>query len=63
MDKLHGKNVIVQGITGASGALHTKAMLEYGTNIIAGTSPNLSKNNIHGVKVYQKLTEIPEKIE
>ena len=63
MDKLHGKNVIVQGITGASGAFHTKAMLNYGTNIIAGTSPNLSKNNIHGVKVYQKITEIPDKID
>ena len=63
MEKLHGKNVVVQGITGASGAFHAKAMLNYGTNIIAGTSPNLSKNNIHGVKVYQKLTDIPEKID
>ena len=63
MDKLHGKNVIVQGITGASGALHTKAMLEYGTNIIAGTSPNLSRKEIYGVKVYQKIAEIPDKID
>ena len=63
MDKLHGKNVIVQGITGASGALHTKAMLEYGTNIIAGTSPNLSRKEVYGVKVYQKIAEIPDKID
>ena len=34
-----GKNVIVQGITGTHGSFHTRAMIRYGTNIIAGTSP------------------------
>jgi len=29
------KPVIVQGITGKFGSLHTKLMLEYGTNIAA----------------------------
>ena len=31
--------VIVQGITGATAAFHTKQMLEYGTKIVAGVTP------------------------
>lgn len=34
-----GKNVIVQGITGTHGSFHTRNMINYGTNIVAGTSP------------------------
>ena len=33
------KSVIVQGITGKYGSTHTKLMLEYGTNIVAGVTP------------------------
>ena len=62
-EKLHGKNVVVQGITGSQGSFHTLAMLNYGTNIIGGTSPNLTKPEVHGVKVYQNLANIPEKID
>ena len=31
--------VIVQGITGKFGMRHTKLMIEYGTNIVAGVTP------------------------
>ena len=31
--------VIVQGITGKYGSAHTKLMMEYGTNIVAGVTP------------------------
>jgi len=31
--------VLVQGITGSEGSFHTKQMLEYGTNIVAGVTP------------------------
>ena len=31
--------VLVQGITGAQGALHTKACLAYGTQVVAGVTP------------------------
>jgi len=31
--------VIVQGITGKFGTRHTKLMIEYGTNIVAGVTP------------------------
>ena len=33
------QSVIVQGITGKFGSVHTKLMLEYGTNIVAGVTP------------------------
>jgi succinyl-CoA synthetase alpha subunit len=31
--------LLVQGITGREGSFHTKQMLEYGTNIVAGVTP------------------------
>jgi succinyl-CoA synthetase alpha subunit len=31
--------LLVQGITGREGAFHSEAMLEYGTNIVAGVTP------------------------
>ena len=31
--------VICQGITGTSGAFHTKGCLDYGTQIVGGTTP------------------------
>jgi len=34
------KGVIVQGITGSYGSLHTRNMISYGTNIVAGVTPN-----------------------
>ncbi len=33
------KGVIIQGITGAYGSLHTRNMIKYGTNIVAGVTP------------------------
>ncbi len=31
--------LLVQGITGGEGSFHTKQMLEYGTNVVAGVTP------------------------
>ena len=31
--------LVVQGITGGEGSFHTKQMLEYGTNVVAGVTP------------------------
>ena len=36
---LQKQPVIVQGITGKFGTRHTKLMIEYGTNIVAGVTP------------------------
>jgi succinyl-CoA synthetase alpha subunit len=47
--------VVVQGITGNQGMFHTQLMLEYGTNIVAGTSPGKEGVEIHGVPVYNEV--------
>ena len=52
---------IVQGITGAQGSFHTKLMLDYGTKLVAGTSPGKSGTNVHGVPVYDTVEEAVEK--
>lgn len=52
------QNVIVQGITGAHGSFQTKAMLEAGTHIIAGTSPGKAGQEIEGVPVYDSIEAI-----
>jgi len=48
---------IVQGITGTQGSFHTRLMLDYGTQIVAGTSPGKSGTNMHGVSVYDTVEE------
>jgi len=53
-----GKNVIVQGITGAHGSFQTKAMLAAGTNIIAGTTPGKAGQEVEGIKVYDTIKDI-----
>lgn len=52
------KNVIVQGITGMHGSFHTRAMLDAGTVIVAGTSPNKAGTQIDGVPVYSSIADI-----
>lgn len=54
------KNVIVQGITGTHGAFHTKAMLDAGTHIVAGTSPNKAGETIHDVPVFKSIKDIQD---
>ena len=43
---------IVQGITGAQGSFHTRLMLDFGTEIVAGVTPGKGGMQIHGVPVY-----------
>lgn len=47
--------VVVQGITGNQGMFHTHLMLDYGTNIVAGVTPNKEGQNVHGVPVYNTM--------
>lgn len=49
--------VVVQGITGNQGIFHTKLMLDYGTNIVAGVTPNKGGQEIYGVPVFNKVKE------
>lgn len=49
--------VIVQGITGNEGKLHTAAMLSYGTKIVAGVTPGKGGQEVEGVPVYSTVAE------
>ena len=49
--------VLVQGITGRHGAFHAKGMLEAGTNIVAGVTPGKAGEEIHGVPVYNSVSD------
>ncbi len=51
------KGVIVQGITGTFGSLHTKNMLDYGTNIVAGVTPNKGGQEFEGIPIYNTIKE------
>lgn len=57
-DLLAGKNVIVQGITGAHGAFHASAMKASGTNVVAGTSPKKAGELVDGIPVYATVKDI-----
>jgi succinyl-CoA synthetase alpha subunit len=52
---------IVQGITGAQGSFHTRLMTEYGTKIVAGTSPGKGGTRVNNVPVFDTLEEVQEK--
>ena len=56
-----GDPVIVQNITGRYGRLHTKLMLEYGTNIAAGATPGKAGQSVEGVPVYDTVAEAVDK--
>jgi len=49
--------VVVQGITGRDGSFHTKGMLDYGTNVVAGVSPGKAGTDVHGVPVFASVEE------
>ncbi len=49
--------VLVQGITGNEGQFHTQRMLEFGTQVVAGTSPGKGGQRVHGVPVFDSVDE------
>lgn len=49
--------VVVQGMTGAEGRFHTRAMLEYGTRVVAGVTPGKGGSEEQGVPVYDSVLE------
>ena len=53
--------VIVQGITGSQGRFHTEQMLQYGTKIVAGTTPGKGGQEVCGVPVFNTVKEAKEK--
>ena len=51
------KGVIVQGITGKFGSLHTKNMIDYGTNVAAGVVPGKGGQKFGNVPIYEHVKE------
>lgn len=49
--------VVVQGITGRDGGFHTGQMLEYGTRVVAGTTPGKGGQVSQGVPVFNTVRD------
>ena len=61
MSVLVDKNtrLVVQGITGGEGTFHTKQMMEYGTNVVAGVTPGKGGTTYQGNEKDQFPKPIP----
>ena len=60
MNKMYiseNSKVVVQGITGTQGMFHTKMMVEYGTNIVAGVTPGKGGQEVYGIPVFNEMKE------
>jgi len=49
--------LLVQGITGSQGALHTKGCKDYGTNVVAGVTPGKGGQTFEGIPVFNTVQE------
>ena len=50
--------LVVQGITGGEGSFHTRQMIEYGTNVVAGVTPGKGGQKFDdGVPVFNTVAE------
>ena len=59
MSVLVDKNtrVVTQGITGKTGAFHTRACKEYGTQMVAGVTPGKGGQDFEGIPLYDTVHE------
>jgi succinyl-CoA synthetase alpha subunit len=49
--------VLVKGITGREGQFHTRAMLDYGTQVVGGVTPGKGGQEVFGVPVFDTVRE------
>ena len=49
--------VVVQGITGGEGSFHTKQMVEYGSNVVAGVTPGKGGQDVDGIPVFNRVED------
>src|SRR3989442_4955992 len=47
--------VLTQGITGATGQLHTRLCREYGTQMVAGVTPGRGGTDFEGIPIYDTV--------
>ena len=50
--------VIVQGITGKEGQKAVRAMLDYGTTVIAGVRPGKAGESVEGLPVFDMVQDV-----
>ena len=49
--------LLVQGITGSQGMLHTRGCRDYGTNIVAGVTPGKGGQDFEGVPIFNTVQD------
>ncbi|MGQ0551524.1 MAG: succinate--CoA ligase subunit alpha [Armatimonadota bacterium] len=49
--------VLVQGMTGYQGEFHARRMMEFGTKVVAGTTPGKGGQTVAGVPVFDTVAE------
>ena len=49
--------LLVQGITGNTGAFHTRQAVQYGTNVVAGVTPGRGGSDLDGIPVFDTVDE------
>src|ERR1700735_5654770 len=49
--------LLVQGISGKTGAFHTRGAKEYGTNVVAGVTPGKGGTDFEGTPVYNTVAD------
>ena len=49
--------VVIQGVTGRMATFHTEEMVEYGTNVLAGTSPGKGGTEHAGLPVFDTVKD------
>jgi len=49
--------LLVQGITGSQGMLHTRGCRDYGTNVVSGVTPGKGGQDFEGVPIYNTVEE------
>jgi succinyl-CoA synthetase alpha subunit len=64
MSVLVGKHtrLVVQGMSGSAGSFHAKQMVEYGTNVVAGTAPGRGGAKVPGLEQVPMFDTVDEAV-
>jgi len=49
--------LVVQGITGGAGSFHTRQMVEYGTQVVAGVTPGKGGQSFDDIPIFDTVSE------
>lgn len=52
-----GTRLLVQGITGSQGMLHTRGCRDYGTNVVAGVTPGKGGQDFEGIPIFNTVQD------